>query len=120
MDADQDMERFWSLVARVECQSCTRRKPWTEARPLTALEPWDENFIDCSIVKSEIFIYLISWGANKIDLRSYAIGGQADRTAKVAQLTNSGAGHLHIQSENVGRCKTKQARFFYSPKYYWA
>ena len=62
-DADQDMERFWSLVAREECQSCTRRKPWTEARLLTALGPWNENFNDYNIVKSENFLYLISWGA---------------------------------------------------------
>ena len=63
MDADQDMERFWSLVAREECQSCTRRKLWTEARLLTALGPWNENFNDYNIVKSETFLYMISWGA---------------------------------------------------------
>ena len=64
MDADQDKERFWSPVAREECQSCTRRKPWTEARLLTALGPWDEKPIVYNIyIKSEIFIYLISWGA---------------------------------------------------------
>ena len=112
MDADQDRERFWSLVAREECQSCTRHKPWTEAHLLTALAPWDEKSIVYNIIQYEDLIYLISWGAGKFNIRSFAIGGQTDRTAKVTQFTNSGTSHLHIQSQNVGRCENEQSRFF--------
>ena len=94
------MERFWSLVAREECQSCTRRKPWTEARLLTALGPWKEKSTHCNIIQSEIFIHLISRGACQFKLRSFAVIGQTDQTAEIAQLTNSAAGHLHKKSQD--------------------
>jgi len=58
VDADQDKERFWSPVAREECQSCTRRKPWTEARLLTALGP---DILGCRQVRSQV---LCHWRTN--------------------------------------------------------